>query len=37
MGKEEGPREEVLKAQVKGVGEMTILVTVCDEAFALLL
>ena len=30
-------REEVSKAQVKGVGEMIMLVTVCDEAFALLL
>ena len=30
-------REEVSKAQVKGIGEMTMLVTVCDEAFALLL
>ena len=30
-------REEVSKAQVKGLGEMTMLVTVCDEAFALLL
>ena len=28
-------REEVLRAQVKGVGEMNMLVTVCDEAFAL--
>jgi hypothetical protein len=31
-------REEVSKAQVKGVGEIiTMLVTMCDEAFALLL
>ena len=30
-------REEVSKAQVKGVGEIIMLVTVCDEAFALLL
>jgi hypothetical protein len=27
-------REEVLRAQVKGVGEMIMLVTVCNEAFA---
>jgi hypothetical protein len=30
-------REAVSKAQVKGIGEMTMLVTMCDEAFALLL
>jgi hypothetical protein len=30
-------REEVSKAQVKGVGKMIMLVTVCKDAFALLL